>query len=491
MLKLFKNITTALPIVLLMSTAGYGFTDEAYVTPDTWSKHITANGVKASVNGLAFGDGGTLKIGLTTRGMFRYSEDNDGSLYQYARARLVGNKLGNGEVNINLNMRGAWNSNPRLRPGEYYLYYDAMNVSRGNTADFDYRLYQGNIELNKVIPLTDIVLGRQYLTTLDGYKIDGGRVTVNPVKYLALSLYYGLPVSYYSDLQTQVAGASVDIPIDESGTRIQAEYSYFMSDKGGIYNTMVGRGRIDQDVPYTHMYAEGSIVGAAMSYEIGVDVNVDLSRTGFSGYVMGQYDKNKHDINPYISLYEDLLGIESEYVMGGFRISQGITDYVMLTAGFEGRYNTHEDYGDRDYFRVFGTVDLVGLIHKNNFLSVIADWYTLPRYRRQEGNSKLFVGARMTQKFTDDIEAWIGVNVMNYQYKRNPIKYYQGESGFDRISQENLNENNTLAYVGAMWQIKEWCVVQLDYTYEYASLFQKDDLSPNNHTLEAWVNFLW
>lgn len=492
MIRTFFKVSITMVVFLIFSAMEvYAIEDDAYVTPDSWSKHITANGVKSSLNGLSFGDGGTLKLGLTTRGRFRFSEDNDAGLYQYLRARLSGNKLGNGEVNINFNVRGGWNSNPRLNPREYYVYYDGMNVSRDN-ADIDFRIYQANIELKNVIPLTDIALGRIYLSSFDGYKIDGASVTVNPADFMKINLYYGLPVSYYSNLKnTKVAGASLDFPIEQSGTRIRAEYSYFMSDEGGIYNTMAAKGRIDQKAPYTNIYLEGAIVGAAMSYEAGIDGNIDKSRTGFSAYVMGQYDKNKHEINPYLSMYENFLGSESEYVMGGFRVTQGITDYLMLTAGFEGRYNMSESYGDRDYYRVFGTVDLVGLIHRNNFLSLIADWYTIAQYKRQEGNSKLFVGARMTQKFTDNIEAWVGVNVMNYQYKRNPIKYYQGETGFDRINTDNLNENTTLAYVGGMWQITDWCVVQLDYTFEYASLFKADNLQPNVQTVEAWVNFLW
>ncbi len=86
-----------------------------------------------------------------------------------------------------------------------------------------------------------------------------------------------------------------------------------------------------------------------MLYEAGIDANIDKSRTGISAYIAGQYDKNTGDINPYVSMYEDMLGGSSEYVMGGVMLTQGITDYVIVGLGWETRFNFSEAYGDRDY----------------------------------------------------------------------------------------------------------------------------------------------
>lgn len=269
-----------------------------------------------------------------------------------------------------------------------------------------------------------------------------------------------------------------------------------MHDDGGDLNTHVLRGRVDQNLNFTdiinaNLYAEGAIVGKAMLYDIGLDANIDKSKTGISAYVMGQYDKNKGGaVNPYVSMYESLLSGSSEYVMGGFMITQGITDYVTLGLGYEGRFNFSEAYGDRDYHRVFGNIDLVGLIHRNNYLSFIVDYYQVAKYKRQDENSKVMGGFRMTQVFSDKIEAWAGVNVQNYQYHRSPIKYYQGEVGY-KIDQSSLNENTTVAYIGGMWLVTGWCVLQLDYTFEYADLFKSQDMQPDAHTVELWVNFIW
>lgn len=176
--------------------------------------------------------------------------------------------------------------------------------------------------------------------------------------------------------------------------------------------------------------------------------------------------------------------------MGGFMITQGITDYLMLGLGYEGRFNFSEAYGDRDYNRVFGNVDLVGLIHRNNYLSLIVDWYDVKAYKRQDKNSKVMGGFRMTQVFTDRIEAWMGVNVQNFQYRNSPVKSYP-QIGEELILLTDRNENTTLAYIGGMWKVTDWCVLQLDYTFEYADLFKSAEYQPDVHTVELWVNFVW
>lgn len=498
-----RKIAILLLSMLCLPAFAFAYVGDAYVTPDSWSRHVNANGIKASTGGIDLGESGTLKAGLTTRAQMRFSGDTDWSIYQYARLRLSDAVLGNGTVNVNLNMRGAYDNMPAIGDAKYHYFYDGLYTSRkydefsrimGNY-EGDFRIYQANVEFNKVIPLTDLDLGRIYLSTIDTYKIDGANIRIDPSQYFKLDVYYGLPVSYYTNLKTQVAGASVDIPVEVSGTRIRADYSYFMHEDGGSLNTHVARGRIDQTVSYkdifsSTLHAEGAIVGKALLYDIGLEANIDKTKTGFSAYVMGQYDKNRDTINPYVSLYESLLSGSSEYIMGGFMITQGITDYLMLGLGYEGRFNFSEAYGDRDYNRVFGNVDLVGLIHRNNYLSLIVDWYDVKAYKRQDKNSKVMGGFRMTQVFTDRIEAWMGVNVQNFQYRNSPVKSYP-QIGEELILLTDRNENTTLAYIGGMWKVTDWCVLQLDYTFEYADLFKSAEYQPDVHTVELWVNFVW
>ena len=505
-----------LTCLLALSLPAFAYVGDAYVTPDSWSKHVNANGIKASLNGLDFGDAGILKIGLTTRATMKFGEDEDWSIYQYARLRLSDAKLGQGTVNVNLNMRGAYDSLPSIggstmdgisatqQGSSYNQFYDGLYTSRkydeytrlNGQYDGNFRIYQANVEFKKVVPYTDIAAGRIYLNNLDMYKIDGGSLHFDTCDYFKLDVYGGLPVSYYSNLKTSVVGAAIEVPISISGTKIRAEYNYFMHEDGGDFNTHVAKGRIDQnlnfpDIISSNIYLEGAIVGKAMLYEAGLDANIDASRTGISAYIAGQYDKNTGDINPYVSMYEDMLGGSSEYVMGGVMLTQGITDYVIVGVGWETRFNFSEAYGDRDYQRVFGNVDLVGLIHKNNYLSLIVDWYDVAEYKRQDSNSKVMGGFRMTQVFTDRIEAWVGVNVQNYQYHRSPVKLYQWETLGQITNQNLLNENTTVAYIGGIWQVTDWCVLQLDYTFEYADLFKAQDMQPESHTVEMWANFLW
>ena len=315
-----------------------------------------------------------------------------------------------------------------MQGSSYNQFYDGLYVSRkydeytrlNGKYDGNFRIYQANVEFKKVVPYTDISAGRIYLNNLDMYKIDGGSIRVDASDYFKIDVYGGLPVSYYSNMKTSVVGGIIEVPIEISGTKIRAEYDYFMHEDGGDYNTHVAKGRIDQnlnfpDILSSNIYLEGAIIGKAMLYEAGLDANIDKSRTGISAYITGQYDKNTGDINPYLSMYEDMLGGISEYVMGGFR---------------------------------------------------------------------------MTQVFTDRLEAWLGVNVQNFQYRSSPIKSYT-QYGEEALLLTERDENTTMAYIGAMYRPVDWCVLQLDYTYEYADLFKSADLQPDIHTISIWANFIW
>ncbi|MCI6475678.1 MAG: hypothetical protein MSA07_08300, partial [Mucispirillum sp.] len=246
-----------LTCLLAFVLPAYAYVGDAYVTPDTWSRHVNANGIKASLNGLDFGDAGILKIGLTTRATMKFGEDTDWSIYQYARLRLSDAKLGQGTVNVNLNMRGAYDSLPgvggstmdgisaSMQGSSYNQFYDGLYVSRkydeytrlNGKYDGNFRIYQANVEFKKVVPYTDITAGRLYLNNLDMYKIDGGSIRVDASDYFKIDVYGGLPVSYYSNMKTSVVGGIIEIPIEISGTKIRAEYDYFMHEDGGDYNT--------------------------------------------------------------------------------------------------------------------------------------------------------------------------------------------------------------------------------------------------------------
>ena len=139
MKRLMLNTLTCL---LALAVPAFAYVGDAYVTPDSWSKHVNANGIKASLNGLDFGDSGILKIGLTTRATMKFGEDTDWSIYQYARLRLSDAKLGQGTVNVNLNMRGAYDSLPSIggstmdgisasqQGSSYNQFYDGLYTSR-------------------------------------------------------------------------------------------------------------------------------------------------------------------------------------------------------------------------------------------------------------------------------------------------------------------------------------------------------------------------
>ena len=280
-MKLGKILLIITLTTLLVPFMSFAYVGDEFVTPDSWGKHVSPNGVKSFTNGLSFGDSGTLKMGYTTRVKLRFSDESDWSIYEYARLRLSGTKVGDGELNMNINMRGAYDDSPTIGDRNYHRFYDGLYTARSyneftrqtKSLDGDFRIYQANLELNKVIPLTDVSLGRMYLAAIDGYKIDGIKFKVDPSEYFNMNIYYGLPVSYYSNLKTQVAGANIEIPVASSGTKIQAAYSYFISEDGGDYNTQVARLRLDQSLSFdavgAAIYAEGDMIGSALLYENG------------------------------------------------------------------------------------------------------------------------------------------------------------------------------------------------------------------------------
>ena len=144
--------------------------------------------------------------------MRKFGEDEDWSIYQYARLRLSDAKLGQGTVNLNLNMRGAYDSLPSIggstmdgisasaQGSSYNEFYDGLYVSRkydeytrlSGKYDGNFRIYQANVEFKKVVPYTDISAGRIYLNNLDMYKIDGGSIRVDASDYFKIDVYGGL-----------------------------------------------------------------------------------------------------------------------------------------------------------------------------------------------------------------------------------------------------------------------------------------------------------
>lgn len=497
--KYFK-ISLVMIMTFAFAAVGFAYVGDNYTTPDSWRQHATPNGIKRSINGLDFGDNGTLKINATTRFNLRANADDlDYSVYEYIRLRYADAKLANGTVNLNLNARLAYDSTPENNLRQFDRFRDGFMLSSMDNG-FDWRIYQANVEFNKVVPLTDIDLGRIYLTTFDNYKIDGANVNVAASEYFNFNIFGGLPVSYYSDLHTYAVGASFAIPIEASGTKIQGEYTYFSDYQDTNKYTHVAKLRLDQAIRTApvngNVYAQADMIGKALLYDVGFNLNVDASKTGIKGYVSGQGLTNDEGdyVNPYVALYEDIFG-STKYVMGGVRFTQGIKDFLMIGVGYEGRYNMSVAYGDRNYHRVYGNIDLIGLIHKNNYLSLIVNYYDVAATRLYDRNTQVLAGLQMTQVFTDQVEAWLGVNVTNNGYRRSSILKNNPTHGEYAMMADfygkQVNENTTVAYVGVSYQPVKWFILVADYTFEYADVFKSYDFQPDVHTVSLWANFIW
>ncbi len=482
--------------VLLSAVWALAANMDDYVTPNSWSKNITASGFKASGGGLDLGRGGSLTMGLTTRYQLQATKDLTNSKgFQYFRARLSEARVGDGTMAVNLNMRVGVDFNMnRNNPREYYVFYDGLDVEAGGR-NAAYRLYMANVVLDDVVKDLKVTLGRQYLDNLGDYKIDGLDTAYSFLDdAVTARFFYGLPVSYYSNLKTQVLGGGLDFKLFNDMTRLRLEYNYFISDKENVEkNTNVFRARLDQRIFFANIYGEIDQIHSATVYKVGADGNIDATGTGFSIYLNGQYDRNDTDLNPYIAAFEDVTGRESQYVMWGVQLYQGITPYLMVGAGYESRYNYDEDYADRDFHRVYGNIDFINVFLPNNFLSVIADYYIVPSHRDNGRNDKLLIGGRMTQGITDRADMWLGFNVAGYHYKGNPIRlnpaYATNLTDFDY---DTKTESTTDAYIGAQWSPYDWMMVQADYTFSVTNIFSSYDSDYDNcHTLALWLNFVW
>ena len=165
----------------------------------------------------------------------------------------------------------------------------------------------------------------------------------------------------------------------------------------------------------------------------------------------------------------------------------------MVGAGFESRFNYDESYADRDYYRIYGNVDFINLFFRDNFISVIADYYIVPSYENNEDASKFLIGGRMTQGVTDSVNMWLGVNVADYRYKSNPI-YINPAFSDNLIDYEysEKTESTTDAYIGADWSVYDWLMLQADYTYSVTNIFNTYDSDFDScHTVALWANLVW
>jgi hypothetical protein len=335
---------------------------------------------------------------------------------------------------------------------------------------------------DKVIPYTKVTLGRLYIEYLSDIQIDGGTVKAGGDLFNAY-VYYGLPVSYYiSDMGTQLAGGGVEAnPAGE--LRLRAEIMQFLDERDeyseypveGGPDTLFWKARGDYALNFSfldaNVYVEGGMLQDAWIYEAGSFGNLAGGKTTYSLSFSGQYDNNEEALSVAISDFDLVNGVQSEFWQIRALVYQGIAEHIAAGIGYEMRRNFDTFYGDRDYHRVTGNVDLVELF-ADNFISLTADWWYVPAEGEYKENSRLYLGGKVTQGLSDTVELSAGAGLTNYRYY---YKQYDKLPTLSTVQNKKLDNNVYIAYASLSYMPRENLLLQVSYSYEASQVIKEFD----------------
>ena len=457
-------------ITLILSTAVCAYAGTVYTTPDSWSQHYTPSGIRASAKGIPVKDG-ELRLGLTARNhTLFFNDSNKNNAYVNFRGFLTGVSLGDGSVDVNLNMRAATNTSAGVKNDRYDVLYNSVDASLEDN-DWDARLYQGNIVFNDVIKYTTLSLGRIYTEHLNEIQLDGGDLITGTDKYKVF-IAYGKPVSVYETSETEYLTGGFDIsPNDDF--RLRGEISQFDDSSSRNADTTLWKLRADFDYAFDLLeggiYSEGGQQEDAWNYELGTYGNTSTG-LDFNIWIRGQYDTAGEEINPFISDYEYVLGARSEYIQAGFDLQQGINRHVAVGVGFDTQNNFDTFYGDRDYYRYHTNLMLQDLI-PNNYIVLTAEYWDILSDGDYKGNKKLFIGGKVSQVISEKAEAWAGLSLMDYRYYLKQFDILPSRAEANR----RMDNKVYVAYVGGFYELMENLTLQSDISYEHSGVMDEVD----------------
>lgn len=498
----YRILVLLICMSLLSATAAFALS-EGYQTPDSWGEHQTLNGTKFTMDGMTVGTG-TLKLGLTSRYTNRMADEGQQYFYQYLRAYLSDFEIGKGTMRIALNARAATDIDGQNKNLHAYHFAPTImdTLLPWHENDWDLRLYDGNVVLDKVIPYTKLTAGRFRVDYLTEHKVDGGELLVGTDKYNVYG-YYGLPVSYYDPgLNTNIAGGGANVFLLDDKLKIRAEVAAYMgddkdNDTPNGTDTMTWKARADyaytlSDIANFAPYGEIGAVEKAFMFEVGVNGDVLKSGTTYNLWLKGKSGENDEIINPIASDYEYVLGPQSDYTSFGLNLYQGLFKYFAVGAGYEMRFNAEETFYDRSYNRVTANLDFFNMI-PDNYISVYVDYYMLPSVNKAglRESSKMLFGGRITQDIMKVASVWLGATMLTYEDQDHPMLVTPLIGYDDKAWKENV----TTMYLGGLWNITERLKITADYNYEVSNIIKKFDkdngIDTHNDTIqyvELWLN---
>jgi hypothetical protein len=144
--------------------------------------------------------------------------------------------------------------------------------------------------------------------------------------------------------------------------------------------------------------------------------------------------------------------------------------------GFETRQNADDFYGDRDYYRYLANIDFIGLF-TGSYISLTAEYWDIPKDGYNTENKSLYVGGKLSQSLGDAFELWLGGTLTTYRYY---YKQYDILPVLAGRSNEKLDNNVYLVYIGAYCKPLSNLLLGLDFTYEMSEVLTEIDSDNDN-----------
>jgi hypothetical protein len=405
---------------------------------------------------------------FNTSYVFRsYDGRDDSDLYTYFSLRMRDISKDRLDAAVSMFYHADLDGTSRLKGNETYDPF----VDLDDAKDLKYRLYTLYIDIKEIgFEDSRLRLGRQFLDTIDYAHFDGASYQFTPIENLDFDLFGGVPITYYSATGGNAFyGANAQYRFSP---QTKAAIRYYRYEDDNVHDDIA-----EADV--WHMFTPGIQTHLDFSLLQGQpylvrneflfafdEIDLDLS-TQF----LHLFDKvNDHTINfnPYFPLLNGL----DPFFYGSIFATKGITEYLSLTASFDGRglRDTPDPvsaFTNRDYLRGTAGIEIYPIPELT--LSVNGEYWDVDDDDQFTG-----ITGEIEYKPTEKWTLTAGVDYGEYiQEYRDEFLYFFGQEELFRISPDVMTY-----YARVKWQ-----PIGKVYTAAY---FEYEDNSYDN---EQWYTF--
>lgn len=450
---------------------------EDMVTPDSWSYHVNAGKISQATGGISIGET-NLYLNLTTRYRYRSNDyANDSDIYQYLKTSFDEVEVGTGTISGKLYLRVAddldSDDNQKWSDSYYYFHRDVLDKELQEN-DLAPRVYYGNFVFSDFLKGSKLVLGRQYVDNLNNFHIDGGSASYSYDDVLDVYAYGGMTVSYYYENDNDyLYGGGVNLKPMEN-TSIQVEGNRLEVEDMG--DNMLSA-KISQQLPFGYAYVKYDHINDVDLFEAVGNFRIEQTHTALKLKYSGQYDRidisdSSYVVNPFTYSLMD----SEKFNKYQININQQIIDMLSFDLGgefkqIEGDRNRY----NREYNKYMIAVNIDELF-QGNFIRISAEMMDFDDYYSTD-EEKVRFGLQMSQRVTDKIDVWAGIDHQNFVYDYEDDEY---------------KESVTMYYIGSEWRPLEFLACSLDLSAEDTEMY--DDLSSDletNYTAEAHLSLVF